>query len=466
MRLTMRGAARRGAGQLAAGRGLGRLPIQIGLSFTVMMALVGLIGFSIADTWVARRVDGSLRAHAGKYLHLGRGRPVTDAVVAARIADWQQRKILSQRTYLLFDRNGRRIAGRLDIGPPPLGYSNVRFHAGGRGTQKGRALATRLPSGSLLVIVQHSEAGESLHALLPWVVLALSLAAAGTGVAVTLVFARLIAVRLAATQETADAIAGGDLSRRVPTHGLDGVFAGQADSLNRMLDRMDDLVRAQRLFASNLAHDLRTPLTRLRAILRGGADDPAVPERAEKECAAIIRIFDALLRLAEIEGGRHPAAFAPLDLGALVEDVAETMEPVLADHGGALVLDGVAHPVVAGDADLLGQMLVNLLDNVVTHTPPGTAARLSLAIEGGCARIVVSDDGPGLAQDDRTRVVRAFERAARADTRGSGLGLAIVQAIVRFHGGTLQLGDACPGLSVEVALPLTPRDACGDSAGD
>lgn len=461
MRLIMRLAGWGGRGRP---HGLGRLPIQVGLTFTVMMALVGVIGFSVADAWTARRVDTSLRAHAAKYLGLGHGQPVTDAVVAAKIVDWQRRKVLSQRTYVLFGADGRRIAGRLDIAPPRLGYSNVRFHAGGRGTQKGRALATRLPSGSLLVIVQHSEAGESLHELLPWVVLALSLAAAVTGVAVTLVFARLIAVRLAATQETADAIAGGDLSRRVPTQGLDGVFAGQADSLNRMLDRMDDLVRSQRLFASNLAHDLRTPLTRLRGVLRNGADEPAVLERAERECAAIIRIFDALLRLAEIEGGRHPAALAPLDLGALIEDVAETMEPVLADHDGTLTLEAGARPMVAGDADLLGQMLVNVLDNVVTHTPRGTHARLSLASESGFARITVADDGPGLAEADRARVVQAFERAAQAETRGSGLGLAIVQAIVRFHGGTLRLDDARPGLAVRIALPLMPPDACAGSA--
>lgn len=447
-------------------RGLGRLPVQVGLTFTVMMALVGLIGFSVADAWIARRVDTSLRAHAAKYLGLGHGQPVSDRTVAAKIADWQRRKVLSQRTYVLFDVHGRRIAGRLDIAPPPDGYSNVRFHAGGRGTQKGRALATRLPSGSLLVIVQHSEAGESLHALLPWVVLALSLAAAMTGVAVTLVFARLIAVRLAATQDTADAIADGDLSRRVPTDGLDGVFAGQAESLNRMLDRMDDLVRSQRLFASHLAHDLRTPLTRLRGVLRNGADDPAVLERAERECAAIIRIFDALLRLAEIEGGRHPVALAPLDPAALIEDVAETMEPVIADRGGALTLGAMPRLTIAGDADLLGQMLVNLLDNVATHTPPGTAAQLSLVGEGGFACITVADDGPGLAAADRVRVVQAFERAAQVDARGSGLGLAIVQAIVRCHGGTLRLDDARPGLAVRIALPLIPPGAgVGCAAG-
>ena len=187
-------------------------------------------------------------------------------------------------------------------------------------------------------------------------------------------------------------------------------------------------------------------------------------ERAERECAAIIRIFDALLRLAEIEGGRHPAALAPRDLRALIEDVAETMEPVLADHDGTLTLEAGARPMVAGDADLLGQMLVNVLDNVVTHTPRGTRARLSLASESGFARITVADDGPGLAEADRARVVQAFERAAQAETRGSGLGLAIVQAIVRFHGGTLRLDDARPGLAVRIALPLMPPDACAGSA--
>ena len=438
---------------------VGRLAIQFGMAFAIEMLAVGMIGFSAADSWVSSRIDASLRYHTAKYLQPVDGHGADDAAVAAKILDWQRRKVLSERTYVLFGRDGTRIAGRLDIGPLPPGFSDVRFLGGGRNYQEGRALATRLPSGSLLVIVQHSEAAASLHALLPGVVLAISLVALVMGVSATFLFARLTANRLAETQSTADAIAAGDLSRRIPTDRLDGMFAVQADSLNRMIDRMEELVRAQRLFSSNLAHDLRTPLTRLRGTLaRGVADgDPALSgtfERAERECASIIAIFDALLRLAEIETGRHPSAMGIVSLRPLIEDVADTMDPVIADRGGTLEVGRLDDVATTGDSDLINQLLINLLENVATHTPVGTRARLSLERDADGAVITIRDDGPGLAAADLVRVTRPFERGAIASAaRGSGLGLAIAQAIVRFHHGRIDLADAAPGLEVRVRIP-------------
>ena len=453
---------------------VGRLAIQFGLAFAIAMIAVGMIGFSVADAWVSSRIDASLRYHTAKYLAPAHGRPVDDAIVAARILDWQHRKVLSERTYVLFARNGARLAGRLDIAPPRLGFSDVRFLGGGRNYQTGRALATRLPGGGLLVIVQLSEAAAGLHAILPGVVLAISFAALVMGVSATLLFARLTATRLAETQSTADAIAAGDLSRRIPTDRLDGMFAVQADSLNRMLDRMEELVRAQRLFSSNLAHDLRTPLTRLRSLLaRGAVDgDPCFSgtfERAERECASIIAIFDALLRLAEIETGRHPSAMGMLSLRPLIEDVADTMDPVLTDRGGRLEVGRLDDVTITGDSDLINQLLINLLENVATHTPAGTSARLSLERDAGGAVITIRDDGPGLAAGDLARVTRPFERGATASaTRGSGLGLAIAQAIVRFHHGRIDLADAGPGLEVRVRIPANdspkPLAAAGSVA--
>jgi signal transduction histidine kinase len=438
---------------------VGRLAIQFGLAFAIAMIAVGMIGFSVADTWVSSRIDASLRYHTAKYLTDTDGKPADDAVLAAKILDWQHRKVLSERTYVLFDRDGKRISGRLDIAPPPPGFSYVRFLGGGHSFQSGRALATRLRSGRLFVIVQHSEAASSLHALLPMVVLAISAVALIMGVSATFLFARLTSKRLAETQETAAAIAAGDLSRRIPTDRLDGMFAVQAESLNAMLDRMEELVRAQRLFSSNLAHDLRTPLTRLRSLLVRAAteDKPAFAlllDRAQRECDSIIRIFDALLRLAEIETGRHSSAMAVLSLRALVEDVADTMEPVIADRGGTLKVGRLDDVAITGDPDLINQLLVNLLENVATHTPTGTSATLSLERDAEGAMITVRDDGPGLPTGDFARVTRPFERGSGASAgHGAGLGLAIARAIARFHRGHLDLADARPGLEIRVRIP-------------
>jgi signal transduction histidine kinase len=437
----------------------GRLAIQFGLAFAIAMIAIGLIGFSLADHWVSSRIDQSLTYHTAKYLAKVAADPADEPGLEAAIHEWQHRKVLSERTYMLFDRDGRRLAGRLDITPPAAGFSDVRFTAGGRHYEIGRALATRLRSGGLFVIVQHSEAAEGLHALLPMVVLTISLVALVLGVSATFLFARLTARRLGETQDTAAAIAAGDLSRRIPTERLDGMFAVQARSLNQMLDHMAELVRAQQLFSSNLAHDLRTPLTRLRGLLeKASRDDQAafasLLDRAERECSAIIGIFDALLRLAEIETGQHPTAMASVPLRPLVEDIADTMEPVMTDRGGTLGVRRLDDVTVIGDPDLINQLLINLLENVATHTPPGTNVTLALEQGAGGATITIRDDGPGLDAGDRMRVTQPFERGSAVMSReGSGLGLAIASAIARFHRGSLELVDAAPGLEVRICLP-------------
>jgi signal transduction histidine kinase len=449
----------------AAPQQLGKLAIQFGWAFALAMIVVGMVGFGAADRWVSGQIDSSLQYHMDKYLSDVDRDPAVDTKLEAKILEWQHRKVLSERTYLLFDRSGALIAGRLDITPPPPGFADVRFTGGGKHYVVGRALATRLRSGSLFVIVQHSEAAASLNALLPIVVISISLVALLIGVIATVLFARLTAKRLAETQDTAVAIAAGDLTRRIPTERLDGMFAVQAESLNHMLDRMEDLVKAQQLFSSNLAHDLRTPLTRLRGMLASASaerkpDLPAVLDNAERECASIIGIFEALLRLAEIETGQHPTAMTPLSLRAIIEDAAETMEPVIGDRGGALVVDRVHDTDIIGDADLINQLLINLLENVANHTPAGTCATLSLERDGSDAVIVVGDDGPGLSPSDLVRVTRPFERGVKASSgNGSGLGLAIASAIAKFHGGRLELANEQSGLSVRIRLPVAAKPA-------
>lgn len=442
---------------------LGSLAIQTGLAFAFAMIIVGTIGFGLADHWVSTRIDRSLTRHTIKYIRDVEMRPDENALIAGRIVEWQTRKVMSERSYLLFDGNGLKLAGRLDIGPPPSGFSEVRFTGGGRHFQQGRALATRLHSGGLFVIVQHSEAAESLHAMLPIAVLAISLVAIVMGVSTTLLFAHLTAKRLSETQNTAAAIAEGDLSRRIPTERLDGMFAVQAQSLNSMIDHMEHLVRSQQLFSSNLAHDLRTPLARLQGLVsRASRDDPqAMPlllERAERECGAIIAIFDALLRLAEIETGQHPSAMKPMLLGPLVEDVADIMEPVIADRGGTLRTKMMPDLAVVGDPDLITQLVINLLENIISHTPTETTAWISVERQGDNVAIIVRDDGPGLASGEIARVKQPFERGEGSSSRrGSGLGLAIANAIARFHRGQLDLVDAAPGLEVRVILPACDR---------
>lgn len=436
---------------------IGRLAVQFGLAFALAMGVAGGIAFLAARYQLMEEADQAL-AHESSKLILS-GEPNDSAAMAQRILERRDNKIISSRGHLLYAPDGRLLIGGFDVKPLPDGYAEAFYRDGTRKWHRGRALTQRLSDGGRLIIVEHSEVGENMREMLIPGILALVIAASITGLAAAWAFTTQIAQRLDRTVKAADAIAQGDLSHRIPTGGLDGIFATQASSLNHMLDRMEQMVRSQRQFASHLAHDLRTPLTRLRGLLQPdqlqeGAAGHEVLDKAERECRSIIAIFDALLRLSEIEAGRRPTAMAPLALDEIITDVAETMEPVIADAGSQLALTAMPSATVLADAGLVQQMLVNLLDNVALHTPAGTRASLALAVTQEEATITVADNGPGIALNERDRVVRPYERGQSAGRQGSGLGLAIAQAIMRFHNGALELVDNRPGLMVRLRFPM------------
>jgi signal transduction histidine kinase len=431
--------------------------MQFGLAFVLAMAAAGGLLYMVARHELRADVEQSLKREQARLLPPGQ--PQTMAAVRARILGYVALRVVTDKGHMLYGPDGRAVWGRIEMITPPDGFSEVRFRDGRPDWREGTALGIALPDHTRLVIIDHSEALEDLNSILPAAVLALTLAGCGVGLVATWAFSAVIAQRLARTLATADAIASGDLAQRIPDGGLDGVFAQQVASLNRMIDRMADMVRSQRAFSSHLAHDLRSPLTRLRGLLHDqlAQSDPAgrqMVQRAERECLSIIAIFDALLRLSEIEAGRHPTALVPLDLALMVEDVAETMEPVIADAGSTLVLGALQPVTVYADSGLVQQLLVNLLENIALHTPADTRASVALGCEGDEAVISIADNGPGIAGSESSRLVLPFERGAASERRGSGLGLAIAQAIMRFHHGTLELGDNQPGLIVRLRFPL------------
>jgi signal transduction histidine kinase len=445
------------------GARVGRLVLSFGATFTLAVLAAGGGVFLLAEARLESKVDASLAADRDRMLGAS-GKPVaTLPEVAAKISAWEANHGVRERGHLLLGTDGRRLAGAIMLTPPRAGFADVRFREPGTRLRDGRALV--VPSdGGVFIVVAHSEIAEDMLEILPELAIAIVLAAIITGLGASWLFARLVARRLSAIRLAADAIAAGDTARRVPTATLDGLFAEQAESFNRMLDRIDDVMRAQRQFTGNLAHDLRTPLTRLRGILAqtGSVGPSAVSlqiERANRECASIIAIFDALLRLSEIEAGRNRDALAPIDPALVVEDVIETMEPVLADDGRLLVAELERTPAIAADPRMITQLLVNLLENVAHHTPCGTTVRVRLTTDRTAGEVIldVIDDGPGIPGSAKDRLVRPFERGGSADLAnahgGSGLGLAIAQAIVRFHGGTIELGDAAPGLALRMRFP-------------
>jgi signal transduction histidine kinase len=227
-----------------------------------------------------------------------------------------------------------------------------------------------------------------------------------------------------------------------------------------MLDRLVELMDGVRLVSNAIAHDLRTPLARLRGRLESAlreADSPArfraAAEAALQELDQVVRLFDALLRIAEIEAGHRRAAFAPVDLAALAADIAELYQP-LAEQRGLTLETALAPAACAGDRMLLAQVVANLLDNAIKYTPAGGRILIETRRLGSEAEVAVADDGPGIPPEEREKVTRRFYRLEASRTSpGSGLGLSLVVSVAKLHGGRLDLADNAPGLRARLLLP-------------
>jgi len=228
----------------------------------------------------------------------------------------------------------------------------------------------------------------------------------------------------------------------------------------RTLRQADRLADDARNITGVLAHELRTPLARLRNELSLVAHDPgAEPVRARLEevqaqADALLTLFSSLLRIAEVDSGVRRENFAAIDLAELVRDCADMMEAAVEESGHRLIPPSLEPIAVAGDRQLLSQMVINLVENVVRHTAAGTEIRIMLSgSDQRWSKLVVQDDGPGIAPADRARALDRFGRLSGGGEKGHGLGLPLVAAIARLHGGSIELGDAQPGLKVTILLP-------------
>jgi signal transduction histidine kinase len=277
---------------------------------------------------------------------------------------------------------------------------------------------------------------------------------------------RALERRLSPIYRTAAAIGTGDMTRRVPLSERGDEFDKLGATMNAMLDRIAQLMEGVRGVSDAIAHDLRTPIARARAKLEealvSAKDEEALRGAVEQGIAdldAIARVFQAVLRIAEVEAGARRAAFAPTDLAPMLGELAE-MYGVAAEAREQVLLAEIAPALpLVGDRDLIGQAVANLLDNALKFTPQGGTVRLSAQVEGEVAEITVADDGPGMPEADRARAGERFFRADSARTTpGSGLGLSLVRAVAALHGGEVVLAATCPdaarpGMTVRLRLP-------------
>jgi len=269
--------------------------------------------------------------------------------------------------------------------------------------------------------------------------------------------------RLQSISGAVEAIIGGDIRGRMPIGPRGDEFDQLAGTLNRMLVRIESLVDNLRQVSSDIAHDLRTPLAKLRNRLEEGlrdnpndlADRPVI-EDAIRRVDEVLSLFGAILRISEVESAEPQRYFTTLDLSLVASELVESYEPAVRDGGRQLTWSIEPGLSVLGDRDLLSQAGANLIENALRHTPTGTIIRLSATAVGASACLQVLDNGPGVPKAERSRIVARFTRLDRSrNTAGYGLGLSLVSAVAKLHGGRLILDDAGPGLAATIELPVS-----------
>jgi signal transduction histidine kinase len=245
----------------------------------------------------------------------------------------------------------------------------------------------------------------------------------------------------------------GALNCRVPITDRGDEFDRLSVGINAALQRIETLLDNQRQVTTDIAHDLRTPLGRLRQRLEAASSrrepDPNLASDAIEEIDGILSTFDSLLHIAEIDAGVARARFKEIDLGALAREVGDIYGSVAEDNGRSLQVDAVDEGFIRGDRRLLTQLLANLLENGIRHTPPGTAIRVAVSLVPDGIELTVADNGPGIPEGERARVFERFVRLEQSRTTpGSGLGLTLVKSICALHGGSIGLRNSEPGLQV------------------
>ena len=375
-----------------------------------------------------------------------------------------------ERWYALYAGNGIKLAGNLDDRPAREGWSERRLtpRATSLAPSPSEHLLTlytlRTARGGWLVVgrdayyIRHMrEVAERIFLLALALIVAVSLV-------VGWLIGRQLLRRVGAMSVAAERISDGDLDHRMPLRGAGDELDMIALTVNQMLDRIASLLADVRRLGADIAHDLRTPLTRLRRRLEQLRTPPPHPaaheaavDAALAEIDGLLDVFQALLRIAGIESGEMRSGFASVDLATMLAELHDAYAAVAEAEGHHLDARIAPQPPVLGDRGLLVQAFVNLIENAIRHTPPGTRITLELKRVGDELHAGVRDDGPGIPTHEHAQVLQPFMRLDRSrHTEGNGLGLALVRSVAELHRAALVLDDASPGLVVMLVFSLPP----------
>jgi signal transduction histidine kinase len=366
---------------------------------------------------------------------------------------------------LLVDPAGRRIEGNLAAWPPtltqPTKWKVMRLYRDGHAQPETFALDTlQFPSGHRLLVGTLFEDQVRMRRALFMAIAGALFLAVPIGLAGSFVLIGFVNRRVRAIDNVAARIAAGDLSRRIETRDTGEPFDRLGDSLNAMLARIEALVEELRLVTDGLAHDLRSPLMRIRASLDRAAEELAgnpgrqAMKAITQEIEGMLRMTAGTLEISRTEAGIGRENFAAFDLGALIIDLCEMYQPLAEEKGLSIAVEKPPGLSYFGNRELIGQAVANLVDNAIKYGASGGAVRIGAEDRDSSVHLWVADRGAGIPADRRDEAMRKYGRLDGARTSdGSGLGLALVRAVARLHGGDLLIEDNDPGLRAVVVLP-------------
>ncbi len=427
------------------------------VSFAVVSLLVAAATWHFTDRAFRHSLDERLRSELVALEHADREESRTALIADIVAFD----AIPGHGRYLLNDRHGRRIAGRIQISHLPDDIGDALLVSPDGRTEPARVVEMTLKDGSTLAVVGEMTLMRRTEATL------LAIAAAGFGLVIVIgivggiLSGRILHRRLGLVDTTARAIIEGDLTRRMPIGLKDDEFDHLSMTLNQMLDHIGRLMSSLRHVSADIAHDLRSPLARLRIKLEAAlhTNDPEKQKvgiaDALERMDEILTLFATMLRISEVEAGGLKKWFKPVALAPLVGEIVENYEAVAQQSGHGLQIGLTEDCMVTGSEDLIGQALANLIENSLSHSPSGTLVTISVAYRSdGTTEIIVSDNGPGIPASHHALVLERFGRGETSRSKpGHGLGLTMVQSIAHAHGASLRLEDGEPGLAVRLIFP-------------
>lgn len=431
---------------------------------------IGLIGYislttsRLLDSQIETAINGEIEELSREFDQSGLFRVMRTIERRATLPD--------SSIYLILDRRGRPIAGNVAelsyeverLAPDvavPLRYA--RFtpadEIDGEPPQRRAVAKSKVMGAYRLLVGRDVEDRIEFSQIIRWSIRGAIVVVVALALVSWVFLSRSVLGKVDAIAASSRQIVAGDLTRRLPTDRSGDEFDRLAQSVNAMLDAIERLQSGLQEVSQNIAHDLKTPLTRVRNrlddLLR---DPPSAQERARlmgaavEDCDTLIRTFDALLTIARVESHSAGVTLEPVDLSTLVADIAEFYEPAAEEAGMALTTCIAPDVAVQGEATLLRNLVANLMDNALKYGAQGTV-ELGVRADGDRALLTVRDQGPGVPAADRARLTDRFVRLDASRSKpGAGLGLSLVKAIASHHGATLSLEDGKPGLRVVVAF--------------